>query len=306
MNIYINLINLILCCIYISSKRTAACLSTSSDDNGREGESLTTFEKGNTSTIDEKPGHSRWYVTQEVTIEKRAQLTINSRLAKDDAMSNTYDKLCKERELVQSHITKIKDLQSEFDFNYIFAGFSLHLVPMTQNLVDLCFCKNNSLNDDCVACNIPTSVMTSISAPDRIEKCGDSYAVMHFGSELIQLCSKNGKRMNFFWCTAASIVWHCSVLISYKTASSDLFLGASHLVIPLGKKMFVKYFSNDKSVEIFDRYGNSIYFENLDNFEKFYDICANFPNLSKESLLPTKTFTPCSFIAIDGCIYCKE
>ena len=224
----------------------------------------------------------------------------------DKVMRDKYDDLAYQRWIVDRDLTTLQDMQTDFDKMRLDSGYCLQFVVKEgETLRGKCTCVSGEyIDDNCTICNIPTTMYTTISAPDDVVQCGSVYAVLSYKYETIQICNKRGEKITLFWCNIAAIVWLCSYIMmggdKSEETDEDTFVK-----IPLGGDIFLRYSWRDRRCVLIDNQVR-MYWDDLCDFEKFYNICATFPEeLAECEGTGPKTFTPCLFFGSGGCVYCQ-
>ena len=253
-----------------------------------------------------KTTDTEWIVTTSGGKIRKKVLLQNSG-AKDKLMRDNYVDILHQRRIISRNVDYLRDMQTQFDNKYISAGYKLSIVCKgIVHLSQKCLCLQQRVEmDNCVICNIPHSVLTSIDAPDDVVDCGGVYVVVSYKNELIQLCNKNGERVNLFWCSIAAVAWFCSYLL---TDSEILESDGKHgtcVRIPLGRGVILKYSWVEQTIVLIDKHARIYWHEKCD-FEKFYYVCRDFPSGVRDVIgIVNKTFTPCLFVTSEGCVDCQ-
>lgn len=219
-----------------------------------------------------------------------------------------YSSLMYQRSLVERNLSALKEMQCAFDTHQNHVSFVLKdIIFCNNNLSSKCECtQSGEISDKCMVCNIPTSVMTSIPSPDDLVQTGNVYLVISYKYETVQLCNKNGERINLFWCHLAAIVWLCSHLLTDDDKFDDLFPNDIFVRIPLGGSLFLKYYWQEGTT-VLTNGQNSMFWDDSCDFESFYHVCASFPEELVEDVGRVhKSFVPCLFFAMGGCVDCQS
>lgn len=249
---------------------------------------------------------SRWYGGASNKVKGKSK---KPRLSwgPDSRMVIAYNELLLKRTQASRAIKTLQETQNEYDKNYLKGGAVL------KTLLDSSLCDCTSLeepSDTCLVCNMPQTIKTTISSPKEVIECGSLYLVSDYDGQMVQLCGKNGEKINLFWCALANLVYLTAFLV--KTGGphpSGNDWNGSEVIIPLGRGIRVVHNWADEWIRIEDMIRKVVFcIDDFCDFETLYQYCQNFPyKLSDDTdTFLDKAFVPCTFISpFQGCNECS-
>ena len=252
---------------------------------------------------DAEPSTSSRFFGGSAASSKSSTLLLNDA---ERRMMISYNDILVKRIRAEREIKSLRIAQNVFDRTFLKGGSVL------KDLLSVTLCVCTSLDqpsDDCLVCNMPTSVKTSVTSPKNVTACGSVYLVSDYEAQMVQICCKDGTKVDLFWCNLANLVYLSAYLISeISIRPSGYDWNGEMISIPLGSSIRLSHNWIDNWTKISDiDTGVSVRIDEMCDYQSLHQYCQDFPFRLYEVIKLFKPFVPCIFVhPFVGCNACND